>query len=471
MAAADAAPALILPFRLGGIGGALARLRRRRAPARLTSEALEFQDELERLIAEPPPPPLRGVAGLVALLFVALLALAAVARVDIVVTGSGRLAPDAPPIVLSPMERAVVRELRVRPGEVVQRGQVLALLDPTFAEADRATLAAQQRAIAAQLARLEAEAAGQALPPGGDPDAMLQAVLHAQRQALLAARLRGFEEELRGLEASIRTLEANGATLQEQVVLAREVEGMRARLLETQNGSRLNLLAARAQRLAAEQEQRQAENRMAELRHAVQAKRAERQTFLDDWRRQLLEETVRLRADLVRVEEQLAKTRRLGELTVLAAPRDGIVLEVARRSVGSVLREAEPLITLVPADAPLIAEIAVESGDIGYARAGDPVVLKVAAFPYQRHGLLHGVLRAVIQDSAPREGREARADAPAVHRVQVALEPGELRNLPDGARLIPGMTVVGEITVGSRTILSYFLDPLLRGLEESIREP
>jgi HlyD family secretion protein len=171
----------------------------------------------------------------------------------------------------------------------------------------------------------------------------------------------------------------------------------------------------------------------------------------------------------------LAKATRLAELTVITAPEDGTVLEVARRSAGSVLREAEPLVTMVPAGAPLIAEVTLRSSDIGHARPGDRVVVKVDAFPFQRHGSLDGRLRAVAQESrTPRPGGE-EADGPAgsgaMHRAQVTLAPPALRGLPDGAAPTPGMTVTAEIHVGARSVLSTFLLPLLRGAAESLREP
>jgi hemolysin D len=444
-------------------------LPRRRPPPRLTAEALPFQDPLEALIAEPPPRLLRGMHWLVAALFAGLVGLAALTQVDVVVAGQGRLAADAAPIVVQPIDRAVIRDIRVRPGDAVRQGQVLAVLDPTFAEADRAALAAQRRALAAQRARVEAELTGGTPQAAGDRDAVLQAGLQAQRQALLAARLDALDQEMHAQQSAIDTLEASDAALTEQVAIARDVEALRARLLEGQVGSRLQFLEARARRIAAEQQRDQDRGRLAGLRHALAQKRAERQGFLDDWRRQLMEELARLRGELDRVEESLAKATRLAALTVLAAPADGTVLEVARRSAGSVLREAEPLVTLVPAGAPLIAEIVLRSADVGQARAGDPVAVKIDAFPFQRHGPLPGTLRAIAQDSQlPR----AEGEPPGPHhRAQVAIGAGTLRDLPAGASPLPGMTVTAEIHVGSRSVLAYLLLPLIRGARESLREP
>lgn len=455
----------------------MSRRRRPRAapPAPVAREAIAFQDDLEALLAEPPPRLLASGHWILALLVLALLLGAGVARIDVVVTGSGRLMPDAPPVVLQPMERAVLREVLVRPGQVVRQGDVLARLDPTFTEADRQALAAQARALRAQLARVEAEL-GEAPPPAGtDPDAALQAVLQHSRATLRATRLRGYAEEIRALETGLLAVEAQQASLTEQASLAREVEALRARLLEGQIGSRLNLLAARRDRLEAERQLDQARSRREELGHSLAARRAEQQVFTDDWQRLLLEDSVRLRGELVRVEESLAKAERLAALTTLLAPVDGVVLEVARRSAGSVLREAEPLVTLVPAQAPLIAEITLRSADIGPLRLEEDVVLKVDAFPFQRFGTLAGRLRAVSRDSYS-PGQPPGADAPApqagaVHRGQVEIRDTAGLRLPPGVTLIPGMTLLAEIKVGERSVLGYFLNPLLRGLEESLREP
>lgn len=452
----------------------LARLRGtpRPKPRPIATEAIGFQGELDDLLAEIPPPFLGGAHYLVALLFVLLIGIAAVAEVDVVVTGQGRLAPDAPPIMLQPLERAIIREMRVRPGDVVRAGQVLALLDTTFSDADTATLTAQRRLLSAQASRIDSELAGTPMPASLQPDLLLQSALQSQRDAVRATRLRFYDEDIAGITASIRSLDEAAGLRAQQAALARDVESMRSDLAERQVGSRLNLLGARSQRIQAEHELAQTRNRITELRHTLLSKQAERQSFIGDWQRLLMEDGIRTRAELARVEEQLAKAHRLGELTAMIAPQDGIVLDVARRSVGSVLREAEALITLVPLGVPLIAEITLRSADIGHARPGDPVTVKIDAFPFQRHGTLQGRLRAVAPESGQRnESGEARMGSAGMHAGQVELPVQSLAGLPEGSRITPGMTLTAEIKVGTRNLLSYFLNPLTRGLQEAIREP
>ena len=106
--------------------------------------------------------------------------------------------------------------------------------------------------------------------------------------------------------------------------------------------------------------------------------------------------------------------------------------------------------------------------------------VKVDSFSYQRHGMLEGKLLSISEESyiggaagnpnavVPQASSTASG---AFHKGFVELTKTELDNLPEGARLIPGMTMSAEIKVGTRSVLGYFLNPITRGLSESIREP
>lgn len=456
----------------------------RPAPPSVTPEALPFQEDLEEIIAAPPPRLLGAPHMAVAALFLLILLIAAVVDVDVIVAGNGRLVPDSPAIVLQPLDRSVVREINVRPGDRVTRGQILARLDATFSLADRASLTAQQSALFAQLRRLEQEAAGkpltQDMEQAVDGDLALQASIYRQRRAQYTSSLAALDGEIASLQAGLRTAEDDRASLGEQLAVAKDVERLREELFRGQTGSRLQLLDARSTRLEVERSQQHTINRLAELRSSLIAKQAERQSFIDQWQRQLLEELVKARSEAVQVDEALTKAVRINDLVELVAPQDGVVLEVAKRSTGSVVREAEALITMVPSNVPLIAEITVRSADVGYTKPGDEVAVKVDAFPFQRHGMVRGRLLSVSEESfainaAPEQTDAERAprlaDAGAVHRGRIELLPTPLKNLPEDVRLTPGMTVRAEIKVGQRSVLSYFLYPITRGLSEAIREP
>lgn len=442
----------------------------------LLPEAIAFQGALEEIVASPPPAWMRRAnLGLVGALL-ALILTASLTHVDIVVSAGGSLAADQPSIAIQPMERAMVRYLRVKPGDTVEKDEILAALDPTFSQSSLESQMAQHHAFTVLIARLEAEAGGAS--PGtarpSDPDAALQADLHQERRVQFAARLTSLDEAIQRGEAALLTAEQDHAALRRQLAVARDLEAMRAKLFNAQIGSRLLLLEAQGARLRVEREAQATQNRMVELRHDLNGRRAERTAFVGGARADLLQDIARARAELTKVEDALTKANRLPQLIVLTAPEDAIVLDIAARPAGSILREAEPLMTLLPTRAALIADVFLDSQDVGYVRAGDPVAIKVDAFPYQRHGLLRGTVRSVGHASVnpdQRANRDAASQPGRFHRMQVALHHASLTSLPEGTRLNPGMTLTAEVKVGVRTAISYFLNPITRGFDETIREP
>ena len=430
----------------------------------IAAGALEFQADLDRLVEEPPPLLLRLWPALGAGLLVALVAIAAVVRIDIVVTASGRLAADAPPIILQPMSRATLRELLVKPGDMVVAGQILARLDPTLPEADRDGLLVERAALQAKVDRLRSELDG-TIPARGGADAALQAevqeqrlsLAQAQRSQLLAARV--------GLIQAIAAENGASQALEARRDIAAQIETMRDTLAQNQSGSRLAALEARLNRIDAEAALGQHLARLDDLTQRQAQADAALLAFDIDQRRQMSEALADLTPRLAEVDELLTKAARLASLADLQAPRNGVVLSVAKGGPGSLMAEGEPVVVLVATDVALIAEIGIRSSEAGNIAMGDPVTLKIDAFQWRRHGSLQGQLQDVSHGSFTPEGTTI-----ALHSGRVTFA-GGLTNLAPGTGLLPGMTLTAEIKTGTRTVLDYFLEPLMRGLNESLREP
>ena len=443
----------------------------------LLKDAIGFQSNIDQIVNEQAPAHLRSTNYVVAGMLVTIVFIAAIMRVDVIVVGYGRLITQTAPISLQPLDRAVLRELRVKPGDVVQAGQILATLDSTFARADMDSLLAQKRSLTAQLMRLEAESTDSIFDVNAqaDQEEKLQQTLFVQRRGQYESRLQIYDQDIKRLESSIRSAERDQASLAKQLELARGISAMRASLLETQNGSKLQYLEAESNRLRVEQSFDDSTNRAVELRHDYQSKLSERQAFIGDWHRQILENLAGTRIEIEKLNESLAKATRINDLIVMASPADGVVLEVAKHTAGSIIREAEPLITIVPTDSKLIAEVQINSGDVGYTKPGDDVVIKIDAFPFTRHGLLKGRLLSVTEESyapgSPNSTATPSGRSSSFHRARIELTDGKLENIPEGAHLIAGMTLVADIKTGTRSVISFFTGPLTEVLGESVREP
>lgn len=389
--------------------------------------------------------------------------------VDRVVAARGRLVTPLPNMVVQPLEPGVLKTLNVRLGQVVHKGDVLATLDPTFTTADAEQLSIRAETLDARTRRLQTELQGKNQLGGTEHSATLrqEAAVLAERRASYEAKLRQLDETIGKLQASLQTNLQDQRTLGERVRVLTEQENMYRKLEADKFGSRALVLVAADKRLEVERDFTVARHREAEIRREIAAAQAERTAFVRSWRQKAEEELSEVRQQRDEASQQLMKAQRREQLVNLTAPENGVILEIGKKSVGSVLKEGEPLFVLVPIKAVLEAEVEVSPADVGDLRVGDPVRIKVDTYPFQKHGTLEGKLTSVGADALSRPGQGGDT---YYYLARVALQTTRLKQLPESAQLLPGMTVSAELVVGQRSVISYFLYPVIRILDESIRE-
>jgi hemolysin D len=452
----------------GATGGEVVTLlpvRSRRPPS-----LVAFQPDALEVEERPPPATARATLYAVVALLTAATIWASVAEVEQVVSAEGKMTTRAPNMVIQPLEVSLVRSIDVKPGMMVTAGTRLAILDPTVSSADVDQLRTRKAALTARVDRLVAELGDtDYVPPVDTAEQALESAILQQRRSLRQAQLERHDQEIAHLKATLATNATDLQSLSERLLILNEVESMRAQLVASQTGSRLNLLEARSMRLEVQGEMNHLREEEAGLVHKVEAQKAEREAYIREFNRAALEELAESRTDLGRVTEELVKAEFRKNQVELTAPTDAIVLDVAQRSAGSVLQEAEPLVTLVPLNEPVEAEVHVNAADVAHVAMGQTVRVKFDALPFQKHGTAYGVVQTLSSDSfGPAEGEARR---PPFYRARVGLTDLRLRDVPEGFKILPGMVVQAEILAGRRTVLSYLLYPLIRGLDESAREP
>ena len=435
----------------------------------------EFQSDAVEVEQRSPPRFARLTLYCVLALIVVAVTWASVSQVDMIVTAQGKLVTMRPNLVVQPLETSVIREIHVKAGDRVNRGDLLATLDPTFSQADHDQLRNRVAAFDASIARLRAELAGSdyVVTNFGDADAVLQHKMFLQRKSARDAQMQNFDAQIASAQANLKTAQNEETVLVQRLDNMRSIESMRSTLMDKEVGSKLNFLLSRDARLDVESNLARVRGNIADYTHRVDKARADQKVFAEDFRRTAYQDLVETLTKRDSASEELKKVELRRQLIVLRAPADAIVLEIASRTIGSVVREAETLFVLVPRDVPLQAEVNVEGKDVGQISVGQSVRIKFEPFPFQKYGTGTGVVRVISQDSfAPDPKAEAarRAIVP-YYRVLVDLSDVQLRFPGDRVQLIPGMAVTAEMKVGQRSVISYFLYPLLRGLDESIREP
>jgi len=414
--------------------------------------------------------------ALVAILFLSI-ALSAIVKLDRVVMGVGRIVPTAGVFYVSPFDTGIVRQLHVKAGDVVKRGQVLATLDPTFTKADLLQLQQKLASDEAAVARLEAELAGRPYAYSkADPYQSLQGGIWQKRRAEYRSNLADFDARIHAAEAQVAQYQADSDEYAKRLTLAGDVEKVYAPLLEKGYVSKLQLMQATDQRMEMGRLLAGAHNEMQSAREALASVVAQRETYIQKWHSDTGTELVTVRNGLDATRQNLQKARKLDELVSLDAPADAVVLKVGKVSPGSVaggggaqFAGQDPLFTLVPLEAPLEADVRVGSENIGFVKVGDPVQIKLDAYRYLQHGTAKGVIRTISEGSFTVD--ENNSPVLPYFKVSVAITETRLRNVPSDFRLIPGMTLMSDILVGRRTIFSYLVEGGLRTGSEAMREP
>jgi len=448
---------------------------------RTHADPREFQPALVRLQQLPPSPLGRRMLWAALAFLAGLLAWAVFGKLDIVAVAEGRLVPDTYLKIVQPAEAGVVKEILVKEGELVKEGQILMRMDAALSNSDLKTLAADFHHKRLSLRRIDAQLAGTPLARRGDDPA----VLFVQVQAQYLANRQSYETALSQERAVL--VKANSDLVAAEAVRKKlaqvlphylDQEAAYAKLEKDGFAGKLMSNDKQRERIEKEQDLRAQEAVIASAAATIAQQEKKTAQITADYRRQLQTERVDVANQFEKAGQDLAKQEHRHGYLELRAPQDGLVKDLATHTVGTVASPGTILMTLVPKDENLRAEVWVKNDDIGFVREAQPVKVKLAAFTFQKYGMLEGSVAHVSADAAER-GSTAGALAPATPKPPVeALAYRTLVNLKsqtldaDGVkyRLTPGMQVAAEIHLGTRTVLEYLLSPVRKAFHEAARE-
>src|SRR3990167_10922880 len=345
-----------------------------------------------------------GIIWLVALFLVAFFAWAWLFEIDEVSSGAGKVIPSSRDQVIQSLEGGILSKLNVREGEIVEKGKVLAQLDPTRGESSVEETAARYRAALAASARLQAEVEGRSnIAFAADLDEWPE--LKTAEEALFRSRRANLNETVSGLSQALtlarrelaitQSLIASGAASQIEVIrLQRQVADLQLRLGE-----------ARSQYMVKSRED------LARADADVKS----------------LQSVVRGRADTL-------------DRTTLVAPMRGIVKSLDVTTIGGVIPPGGSVMTLVPIGEQLLVETRISPRDIAFIHPGQSALVKVTAYYYSVYGGLEGKVETIAPDTMRDEVKPEIVYYRVVIRTAAdALKDKAGRRLP----IPPGMVTTG----------------------------
>jgi hemolysin D len=448
----------------------------RQNPDALSSVVSAFESETTAVMVRTTPRSehtiLYSVTGMIFLTFV----LMSIWQLDIVVTGVGRIVPTTGSIEVSPWDRAIVNHIFVKVGESVHKGQVLATMDPTFAKADLIAMQQHVDSDVATVAREQAQLADKPyVPAGNGPYETLQLGVWRQQEAAFNSSVADFDARINAAVATVKQNQDDIDNYGKLLADSRQEEQMNIELEQKGYGSKLRTLTATDARVAIERELADSAALIEGDRQTVLSLKAQKSEFVKKWYSDLTTQLVSDKNDLDRSRDSLTHAQKYKDLVDVRAPVDGFVLKIDKVSPGSITgtlgdSSQEPMFTITPVSTPIEAEIDIDSKDQGFVHPGNPVTIKLDAYQYIRYGTASGVLKKVSEGSFELESVTNQPVAP-YFELRAAITGVHLHDVPRDFHLIPGMTLVADIVVAHRSIMSYLVESVLKTGSEAMREP
>jgi HlyD family secretion protein len=443
------------------------------------SSALDFAPAILNIQQRPPSPMPRAVLWTLLALLALLLLWSLIGKLDIVATAQGKLVPQTYVKIVQPADAGIVKEILVKDGDRVHAGQVLLRLDTTVSEADTAIVAQEVELRSLQLRRIEAEMSDTNMTRQPQDSASL----FRQVEAQASARRRAYQDMLRMEEAALEQAKEDLEGAQAQLVkldkllpIFREESDSLARLAEQGLVPKFQSAEKERQRIDTEQNLLSQRRTVASLQSRIAESHGRIARVTSDYRQQLLTERVETQATLQKALQELSKQQHRGRLSELRAPQDGIIKDVATYTVGAVVGSGTVLMSLVPVDEELVAEVMIKNEDVGFVREGQRVKVKLAAYPFQDYGMIDGTVKKISADASEptRQGQQddsEDSDIPvSPYKALVHLQEQKLGNRGIDLALAPGMQVIAEIRKGERTVMQYLLSPVEKTVSEAARE-
>lgn len=432
----------------------------------------EFLPAAEEIVESPASPFGYAIIWLVFLLVGIALLWSYFGKLDIVATAVGSVVPDGSVKTVQAASAGIVEDIKIAEGQKVAKGQVIVQLQNGGLRSEAATI---EKALA--IAKLERDIDA-TLARGGDPGELIAnadiaddvrqhlhslaisktATKQAQQQAL-ASNVAGAQQQA---NASRQALQNSQGSLQKlrdrEKELTQSLEGANP-LVEA--NIRNEVRSVQAQQSTLESSIASQSQQIAQMDLSVNQANDRVQAFQAEQDASAYGGVVTSDKKVAELEGALIKARQAIDQLTITSPVDGRVLSLTTKTVGGVVGTSQQIAEIVPGEAQLVVDAVVQNRDIGFIRVGQPVVVKVDTYSFQRYGYLNGTVKDISPD-AVRDEKQG-----LVYKAKIAIK-DDATSKNRRIMMTPGMSVTAEVTTGKRRIIEFFLDPLMTHIDTSL---
>lgn len=355
-------------------------------------------------------------------------------HVEEVTRGQGSVIPTSREQILQSLDPGTIKEMLVKEGDIVEKGQILLRLDDTRSSAILRESEAKVANLEAMSARLSAESYGTEIK---FPDGISESLKHRERAAYVARR-RAVDDAVAGLQTSKAMLDREISITSPMVA-----EGVM---------SEVELLRMRRQ--------------SSDLALQINEKRNQYAADANN-------ELVRVESELAQAKENMAMRADPVDRSLIRAPLRGIVKNIKINTVGGVVQAGQDIMEIVPLNDKLLVEAYIRPQDVAFVHPGLGAIVKITAYDYALYGGLEGKVTLISPDTLRDKTRPSELNLnpdEAYYRILVETSQNSLtdkngKTMP----IIPGMIASVDVKTGEKTIFQYLIKPITR-MKQALQE-
>ena len=467
----------------------------------------EFMPAALELQESPPNPLVRWLAWVLIALFVLTLIWACIGKVDVVSSAEGKITPGSRVKQIQPLTKGFVKAIHVKEGQFVNQGDALIELDRTITAADQARMQQELHNASLNLAGAEAlqtflvNTSGSAtgastdthqntnkntdknIKPTTQPsmateiELKVHAAINPTETEILLHQQKTWEQwkqyqaQLSSLHSGLKKVQSEKIGNQETIKKLQQTLPMitkRAQALESlyakNMASEAEYLELEQQRIERVQDLAAQQQMQQQLNAAINEAQQQINSLKADTLGKLLTQIADSRNQIATISEELVKATDMNDKQILYAPVSGYVQQLAINTIGGIVTEAQELMLIVPEEDSLEVQVMLGNQDVGFVQKDMAAEIKIHTFPFTKYGLIDATVTHISDDAIIDEKRGL------VYTMHLKMHKSTIRVEAKDVKLIPGMAVTAEVKTTQRRVIEYFLSPLLRYKQESIRE-
>lgn len=440
----------------------------------INTDINNFKPDVIAIQDQPPSPTGRLLLWFICFIVFGALVWSCLATIDILASSQGKIIPVGSIKTVQANTAGVIKAINVKDGMLVKEGDVLFVLDIESAVAEKVSL---EKAYSAELLKNIRSTAmidsinNKAIKYPDFSDLNMLESTKLMQKILFEEEYKKFNSELSVLQEEINQKTHELAGVSKNIIQYKKTYEIVNKkltlvkpLLDEGGISQFQYMEYQEKAIREENELNSYITKEMQLKASIEEDKEKYQSIYITTKREHLLAIEESYNNMNKLKEDIVKNEVIIKYGTIKAPVSGFVQELKYHTIGGVVEAAKEMLKIVESGADIEVETLILSKDIGFVRQGMPVAIKLDSFQFTKYGLVHGSVRSISEDAITDE------KLGLVYPAKITLDRKDIDIDGKSVKLSYGMSLTAEIKTGQRKVIEFFTSPIVKHINESIRE-